>query len=78
VTARLALAALLLTAPLLGFALVPARATDGDGADGTTELPFGTGAWDLRQLSEDPLKLVKATYNPRARPQTLSWSSSGT
>jgi hypothetical protein len=58
VTARLALAALLLTAPFIGLVLVSAPAADADGADETTDLPFGTSAWDLRQLSEDPLKLI--------------------
>jgi hypothetical protein len=31
------------------------------------DLPFGCGAWDLRQLDYDPVRLVKASYDPQTQ-----------
>jgi hypothetical protein len=32
---------------------------------GIENLPFGAGAWDLRQLNDDPVRVVKASYDAR-------------
>jgi hypothetical protein len=34
-------------------------------AVGVENLPFGVEAWNLRQLNEDPVRLVKASYDKR-------------
>ncbi len=55
-TSRLAAVLLVLAAP---FTLLPSVR-----ADDTADLPLGNDAWDLRQMDQDPVKLVKHSYDP--------------
>ena len=65
-TRRLA-AAILIVGSAFVLPLASAQpAVDGPEAD-VANLPLGKDAWDLRALDADPVKLVKATYDPDRR-----------
>src|SRR5262245_44486737 len=55
---------------LLAFVLLPLASAQpaGDGAEAdVANLPLGKDAWDLRALNDEPVKLVKATYDADRR-----------
>jgi hypothetical protein len=63
-TSRLAVALLLFASAFLVLPVVDARAQPADGAEPEiSNLPLGKGAWDLHALDDDPVKLVKASYD---------------
>jgi hypothetical protein len=66
-TSRLLAAVLFLASAFVLLPLVAAQPPrDGAEAD-AVNLPNGKDAWDLRALDDDPVKLVKATYDPQMR-----------
>jgi hypothetical protein len=48
---------------LAGLFSIPVQATGGDGKE-TDQLPLGNTAWDLKIFDLDPVRFVKATYDP--------------
>jgi hypothetical protein len=66
-TSRLLAAALFVASAFVLLPLVSAQPA-GDGAEAdVVNLPLGKDAWDLRSLDDDPVKLVKATYDADRR-----------
>ena len=61
---RLAVALLLFASASFVLPAMGARAWAADGAEpDISNLPLGRGAWDLHALDDDPVKLVKASYD---------------
>jgi hypothetical protein len=61
---RLTVGVLVLASAVVPLALSPSPAGAGQEQ---TRLPLGKEAWDVRALNRDPVKLVKETYDPKAR-----------
>src|SRR5262245_52519989 len=62
-TSRLAVAVLVVASAFVFLPLAPAQPAGDDARPDIGDLPLGKGAWDLRTLDDDPVRLVKATYD---------------
>ncbi|HKI33845.1 MAG TPA: hypothetical protein VKA46_18475 [Gemmataceae bacterium] len=60
-TLRLVVAILVLASALLAFPAALAQRHVVGGRDEAIDLPFGKDNWDMRELEQDPVKLVKVT-----------------